>query len=90
MMADKKNDSEAVPAWLILGVIAALAAAVIGLASRNAKGRQQYQQLVDAVREIIDQARDRAETTAEVLTDTGHDLAKDVQRRARKAKRRLT
>ncbi|GAB3764603.1 hypothetical protein [Microlunatus parietis] len=88
-MADKKKDTEAVPAWLIIGIMAALAAAVIGLAGRNAKGRKQYQQLVDSIREIVEEGRARAETAAEVLTDTGHDLAKDVQRRARKAKRRL-
>lgn len=86
-MADR--ESEAAPWWLIVGIMAALAAAVIGLTARNAKGRKQYEQLVSAIQELVEEGRHRAEDAAEVLSDTGHDLAKDVRRRARKAKRRL-
>jgi gas vesicle protein len=84
-----KKNSESVPGWVIAGAVVALAAAVIGLTARNAKGKKQYDQLVAAIQDLIEEGRTRAENAADVLTDTGHDLAKDVQRRARKAKRRL-
>ena len=88
-MARKKKDTEIVPGWLIVGIIAALAAAVAGLAARNAKGNQRYDQLVSAINDLIEQGRARAENAAELLTDTGQELAKDVKSRAGKVKGRL-
>ncbi len=84
-----KKDTEIVPDWVVVGTIVALAAAVVGLAARNVKRQQRYDQLVSAINDLIEQGRARAENTAEVLSDAGHDLAKDATRRARKAKRRL-
>jgi hypothetical protein len=84
-----KKEIHAGPGWLVVGVVGALAIAVISLAARNAKGKKQYDQLVAAIQEIIAEGRAKAEHVAESLASTGGDLAKDVKRQAEKAKHRL-
>lgn len=79
---DKQN-------WVIAFVVVTLAAVVIGLASRNAKGKKLYDQLVSAIEDLIEESRDKAEGAADVISDAGEELAKDVERRSRRAKRRL-
>jgi len=84
---DKK--STGLPIWLVGGIVLALAAAVVGFASRSAKGNQKYDQLVGAIEELISEGRARAEAAAGVIGDTGEDLAKDLKKGVKKARRRL-
>jgi hypothetical protein len=77
-----KKQSKGNSGLLIFGVVAALVAAVISLVARNAKGKQQYEQLVGAIQQIIAEGRAKAETAAEVISERGEELAKDVKRRA--------
>ncbi|WP_152365380.1 hypothetical protein [Microlunatus speluncae] len=87
MSESKKNGG--MPGWLVLGVIVALAAAVVGFATRNAKGNKRYSQLVGAIDDLIQEGRAKAEDAVDVLTETGDDLAKDLKRGMKKAKHRL-
>jgi hypothetical protein len=87
-MSDQNNKGT-MPIWLVAGVVMALVAAVVGVASKNAKGNKRYEQLVGAIEELINEGRAKAEGAADVLADTREDLAKDLKRGMKRAKRRL-
>jgi hypothetical protein len=87
-MSDQKNKG-AMPVWLVVGIVMALVAAVVGVASKNARGNKKYDQLVGAIEDLIVEGRAKAEDAVDVLSGTGEDLAKDLKRGVKKAKRRL-
>ena len=86
-MSDQNNKGT-MPIWLVAGIIMALVAAVVGVASKNAKGNKRYEQLVGAIEELINEGRAKAEGAADALADTGESLAKDLKRGLNKSKRR--